>query len=137
MDDARSPQLLHRLPDDDYVPSHLQLLFMNRASRLFARSPQPPAESGSLSLRSIILLSLPSDPQSPTEPLRIGFSSPMNGVRSVASTDGVCQLRWANKKAVRSELRTALCFALNLTGSPPHVGSDRSDLERDHSRCSV
>jgi hypothetical protein len=35
---------------------------MNRALRLFARSPQLAAESGSLTLRSIVLLSLPSDP---------------------------------------------------------------------------
>ena len=35
---------------------------MYRASCLFAHSPRQPAESGSLTLRSFNLLSLPSDP---------------------------------------------------------------------------
>jgi hypothetical protein len=61
-DDARLPQLLCWLPVDDYVLNHLLSLSMNRASCLFAHSPRQPAESGSLTLRSINLLSLPSDP---------------------------------------------------------------------------
>ena len=60
-DDARLPQLLCWLPVDDYVLNHLLSLFMYRASCLLAHSPRQPAESGSLALRSINLLSLPSD----------------------------------------------------------------------------
>ena len=61
-DDARLPQLLCWLPVDDYVLKHQLSLSMNWASCLFAHSPRQPAESGSLTLRSINLLSLPSDP---------------------------------------------------------------------------
>ena len=61
-DNARLPQLLYWLPVDDYVLNHLLPSFMYRTSRLFAHSSRQPAESGSLTLRSINLLSLPSDP---------------------------------------------------------------------------
>jgi len=61
-DDARLPQLLCRLPADHHILNHILPLSTNRASQLLARLPRQTAESGSLTLWTISLLSLPSDP---------------------------------------------------------------------------
>ena len=103
-DDARLPQLLccflsKRLPAGDCILNHGQSLFMNRASRYFARSPRQAAESGSLSLCTTSFLWLPSDSAVASDALAIRILFPMNRARSLKNTDWVCQLRWANKKS--------------------------------------
>lgn len=61
-DDARLPQLLCRLPVGNRILNHILPLSTIWASRLFARLPRQAAESGSLTLWTTNLLSLPSDP---------------------------------------------------------------------------
>jgi hypothetical protein len=74
-----------------------QLLAAKAATNPTCKAPQLPG-TGSLALSSINFLSLPSDPAVTSDALASRILFPVNRVRTVTSTDWVCQLRWANKK---------------------------------------
>ena len=111
-DDARLPQLLC----DDYVLNHLLSLFMYRGVMSFCTlAPTTGRDQPSVGAR-VRLRYVPSTSYRflQTSPLagdalanRILF--PMNRARSLTSSDGVCQLRWANKKPALTEANAGRC----------------------------
>ncbi len=73
------PQLLSWLPVNDSVLNHTNGLIRFRAFPHFARVPPIIAVSGSLSLRTVYFLLLPSDPAVTSNALAIRISFPLIG----------------------------------------------------------
>jgi hypothetical protein len=76
-DSARPPQLLYELPVDDSILTHIMRLIRYVTSRYFARVSPHAAVSGSLSLLTVYLLLLPSDPAVANSALAIRILFPL------------------------------------------------------------